>query len=144
MVSISFIYRYLKQLWRKGCEESNGDAKKMSEYKYFEISDFDCQETGENRMEPEFIEKLDELREACGFPFIITSGYRSPEHSIERRKKAPGTHAQGIAADIKVSNGSQRYKIIEMAHKMRFGGIGVAKTFVHVDIREKTPVLWCY
>jgi len=58
----------------------------MSEYKYFKLSDFDCQETGENRMEEEFIERLDKLREACGFPFIITSGYRSPEHSIERRK----------------------------------------------------------
>ena len=144
MVSISFIYRYLKQFRRKRSKEFNGDAQKMSEYKYFKLSDFDCQETGENRMEAEFIEKLDELREACGFPFIITSGYRSPEHSIERRKKAPGTHAQGIAADIRVNGGAQRFKIVEMAHKLKFGGIGVAKSFVHVDIREKTPVLWCY
>jgi zinc D-Ala-D-Ala carboxypeptidase len=116
----------------------------MSEYKYFKLSDFDCQETGENRMEPEFIEKLDELREACGFPFIITSGYRSPEHSIELRKKVPGTHAQGIAADIKVNGAAQRFIIVEKAHALGFGGIGVAHGFIHVDIREKTPVLWCY
>lgn len=116
----------------------------MSEFKYFKTEDFDCQETGQNNMKEEFIHALDELREACGFPFIVTSGYRSPEHSIEKRKAKPGTHAQGIAADIRVNGGNQRYKIIEMAHKQGFGGIGVAKTFVHVDIREGTPVLWVY
>jgi len=113
-------------------------------YKYFKVEDFDCQETGENRMESEFIERLDELREACGFPFIITSGYRAPSHSIEKRKAKPGTHAQGIAADIRVSGGVQRRIIIEKAIELGFNGIGVAKTFVHVDIREDAPVIWCY
>lgn len=113
-------------------------------FKYFNIKDFDCQETGENLMSQEFIHKLDELREACGFPFYVTSGYRSPKHSIEARKTKPGTHARGIAADIKVSGGVQRRLIIEKAMELGFGGIGVANTFVHVDIRTTTPVLWCY
>ena len=142
MVPIPTIYRYLKLLWYTGRKQDHGDAQ-MS-YKYFKVEDFDCQETGENRMEPEFIERLDELREACGFPFIITSGYRSPSHSIEKRKAKPGTHAQGIAADIRVSGGVQRRIIIEKAIELGFNGIGVAKTFVHVDIREDAPVIWCY
>jgi zinc D-Ala-D-Ala carboxypeptidase len=119
----------------------------MSEFKYFKLEDFNCQETGENEMSRDFIHRLDELREACGFPFIITSGYRSPSHSIEKRKKA-GKHAQGIAADIKAANGYQRYKIVEEAIKMGFNGIGVARTFIHVDSRicgaDKAPVMWCY
>ena len=115
------------------------------DFKYFKYSDFDCQETGNNEMSVEFIKRLDELREACGFPFIVTSGYRDPEgHPIEKRKSKPGTHAQGIAADIRVSGGVQRRLIIEKALELGFNGIGVAKTFVHVDIRETTPVLWCY
>jgi zinc D-Ala-D-Ala carboxypeptidase len=113
-------------------------------FKYFKYSDFDCQETGENEMSVEFIHRLDELRAACGFPFYITSGYRSPSHSIEKRKSKPGTHAQGIAADIAVSGGVQRRAVVEKALEMGFKGVGVAKGFVHVDIRETTPVLWCY
>ena len=71
--------------------------------KHFKREEFDCQVTGTNNMEREFLEKLDELREACGFPFEVTSGYRHPtKHPIEMKKAVPGTHAQGIAADIKM------------------------------------------
>ena len=84
-------------------------------FKYFKIEDFDCQETGNNEMDIEFIKALDHLRAACGFPFNITSGYRDPEgHSIENHALAMGM------------------------------SVGVAKTFVHVDTRKTTPVLWCY
>ena len=55
--------------------------------RYFKIEEFDCQETGENKMNPEFLEKLDELRHECKFPFTITSGYRDPSHSIEAKKE---------------------------------------------------------
>jgi uncharacterized protein YcbK (DUF882 family) len=114
-------------------------------YKYFKIEDFDCQETGNNEMQEDFIHKLDELREACGFPFIITSGYRSPNHSVEIKKpNGGGTHTDGIAADIRVSGGAQRYLIQKHAYRLGFTGIGVAKTFVHVDIRDTTPVSWKY
>jgi uncharacterized protein YcbK (DUF882 family) len=112
--------------------------------KYFTLSEFNCKETGENRMNMEFLEKLDKLREACGFPFSITSGYRSPQHSIERKKSTPGTHTLGIAADIIVADGSQRFIITEQAIALGFSGIGVADDFIHVDTRKTTPVLWCY
>lgn len=119
----------------------------MSEekYQYFKTQDFNCQETGENKMLPQFIHKLDHLRAACGFAFNITSGYRSPSHSIESAKKNPGTHAQGIAADIYVNGGRQRMQIVKHAAALGFNGIGVAKSFVHVDMRDgDKSVLWCY
>lgn len=112
--------------------------------RYFKLEDFNCKETGENAMCPNFLERLDELRHRCGFPFIITSGYRSPRHSIEKRKPKAGTHAQGIAADIQVSGGSQRYIIQKHAYEMGFQGVGVHKSFIHVDDRETTPVSWPY
>ena len=59
-------------------------------------------------------------------------------------KKTPGTHTQGIAADIVVSGGVQRRVLVEKALELGFNGIGVAKTFVHVDIRTTTPVIWTY
>jgi uncharacterized protein YcbK (DUF882 family) len=113
-------------------------------YKHFDISEFRCRETGENDMKEEFIHMLDELRERCGFSFVITSGYRSTQHTAERNKEKGGTHTQGIAADIAVSNGFQRMNLVHEALKMGFGGIGVARTFVHVDMRATTPVMWTY
>jgi len=111
---------------------------------YFKIEDFDCQETGNNKMDEAFLRKLDKLRETCGFPFHVTSGYRDPEeHSIEKAKAKPGTHAQGIAADIAIQGGVQRRTIVKEALEMGMS-VGVAKTFVHVDTREYSPVVWCY
>jgi len=112
--------------------------------KYFLLSEFDCKETGENKMQPEFLQRLELLREACGFPFIINSGYRSIKHSAEVKKSKGGTHTQGIASDIKVSNGVERRAIVEAAISLGFGGIGVADSFVHVDTRKSARVIWCY
>jgi len=91
--------------------------------KHFKTSEFDCQHTGENRMEKDFLSKLDELREYCGFPFVITSGYRSPSHPLEAVKEIPGTHAH-------------------LEHG--FTGIGVAGDFIHLDTRGTLPVMWTY
>ena len=112
--------------------------------RYFSKKEFDCQHTGNNLMKLEFLRKLEELRDLCGFPFVITSGYRDPKHPIEAKKAILGTHAQGIAADIKIGYGGDRRKLVEKALELGFGGVGVAKDFVHVDIREGLPVLWGY
>ena len=95
-------------------------------------------------MKPEFLLKLDALRESCGLPFVITSGYRSPDHPIEAVKEIPGTHAQGIAADIKITNSAHRYTIIREALAHGFTGLGVAGDFIHVDTRGTVPVIWVY
>lgn len=113
---------------------------------FFDVSDFDCTHTGRNEMEPEFLVRLDELRRRCGFAFIVTSGYRDPSHPSEARKESPGFHSKGVAADIRVKNGWQRRRIVEEALKMGFLGVGVAKSFVHVDDRAapNPPVMWTY
>ena len=113
-------------------------------FKYFTLDEFVCSETGENEISLRFVGKLDELREKCGFAFKITSGYRSPEHSIEKAKARPGWHTTGFAADIAIKGGARRYKLISEALDMNFTGIGVAKTFVHLDVRGDTPVMWGY
>jgi|TARA_R100001443_G_C3289289_1_gene162405 uncharacterized protein YcbK (DUF882 family) len=114
------------------------------EFKYFKLTDFDCQETGENKMDEQFIHRLDDLREACGFPFVVTSGFRSNEHSLEKVKAKPGQHCKGIAADIRATNGVERYAIVSNAVRLGFSGVGVAKSFIHVDVRTTEPVIWSY
>ena len=113
-------------------------------FKYFSRDEFKCSETGNNEIQDEFVHALDKLREECGFPFAITSGYRDPSHSVEAKKEKAGQHTLGIAADIAVSGGSQRFIIVSKAMELGFSGIGVSKTFVHVDIRTTDPMLWCY
>ena len=116
-------------------------------YKFFDESEFACKESGINLIKPELIHALDELRERCGFPFVIRSGYRSPTHSAEINKpNGGGTHTKGIAADIAVANSVQRMKLVKEALDMGFSGIGVSHSggFVHVDMRTTTPVMWTY
>ncbi len=74
--------------------------------KYFTKDEFACQYTGNNEIQDKFIDKLDELREACGFPFVLTSGYRDKTNPVEDNKAKPrhGTPATGLAADIQVPN----------------------------------------
>ena len=112
--------------------------------KYFKIEEFDCKHTGKNKMVPEFLEKLDHLRDECGFPFVVTSGYRDKTHPVEATKKAAGVHSQGIACDIKVNTGYQRYVLLKKAFEHGFTGIGVAKDFIHLDARMGIPVVWTY
>ena len=119
----------------------------MSDYKYFSLDEFVCSETGEQDMCPEFLKALSHLREICGFPFIITSGFRSESHSVEKAKKNqknPGVHTQGIACDIKISGGgAHRLAIVKHASAMGMS-VGVARTFVHVDTRKTEQMCWCY
>jgi len=115
----------------------------MSDYKYFSLDEFVCSETGEQDMCSEFLKALSHLRQICDFPFVITSGFRSKNHSVEKAKKNPGTHTQGIASDIKVSGGAQRLAIVKHASAMGMS-VGVARTFVHVDTRKTEQMCWCY
>lgn len=112
-------------------------------YRYFSKAEFDCQETGENEMSEFFIAKLSELREKYGKPMVITSGYRSPNHTIEQRKRTPGTHAQGIAADISCQ-GADKYRIVKLAFDLGFSGIGIDDNFIHLDISGRRNAIWSY
>ena len=69
----------------------------------FTYDEFACQCDhcdGENHMSESVIDDLQEIRTPCGFPFIITSGYRCPLHPIEAAKDAPGPHSTGRALDV--------------------------------------------
>ena len=121
----------------------------MDEFKYFNPEQdprlFYCSETGEAGIESDFVHWLDGVREACGFGFNITSGYRSAKHSAEAKKEKPGTHNQGIAADIACTDAARRYEIVKQAIAHGAGGIGIAKSFVHVDTRPGDRcVIWTY
>ena len=117
-------------------------------YPNFSKWEFDCKETGENAMQPHFLERLQALRTEYGKPMLIKSGFRSTRHSIEARKPSPGRHSEGIACDIGC-NPVAAYEIVALAIKHGFTGIGISQRngiarFVHLDLRDAPPLIWGY
>ena len=115
-------------------------------FRYFTREEFACQETGENEIKDEFIERLDALRDACGFPFVITSGYRSPRHSLEAKKEKMDQEdmRQAMLLILLLSVGLSVSLLLITLLSLGFNGIGVAKGFIHVDTRDTARVIWTY
>lgn len=119
----------------------------MSEWRWknFTREELQCKQTFECEMVPSFMDRLQALRIEYGKPMVVSSGYRSPRHSIERNKKRPGSHAMGCAVDIAVS-GADALRLIELAIMKGFTGIGVKQTgphsqrFIHLD--DAAPQIW--
>ena len=51
-------------------------------------------------VKPELIALAEQIENKLGYELTITSGYRSPDHPVERHKSKPGTHTLGLAMDI--------------------------------------------
>lgn len=93
---------------------------------YFTKKEFTCRYTGACKMEADFMDRLFLLRKTCGFPFVITSGYRAATHPEEAKKEKPGEHYYGRAADIKVYGG-RSHKLLKYA----------LETFPRVGVQQK-------
>lgn len=95
-------------------------------------------------MSPRFMNRLQEARDIAGFPFVINSAYRSKEHELKKGRSGFSMHCVGRAVDIKCTSGALRYAIVEAAVKAGFHGIGIGKTFVHLDDRDENSTIWLY
>jgi zinc D-Ala-D-Ala carboxypeptidase len=118
-------------------------------YPNFTKEEFDCSETNCNEMRDSFLALLQQLRDELGEPLQITSGYRDPRHSIEASKEAPGVHTRGLACDI-ACDGQKAFRIVQIAIKLGFTGIGVKQKghgrFIHLDTYTGSPRpnIWSY
>ena len=120
---------------------------------YFNFQEFDSpDEIGSGmpteqggKMNKEFLFKLDEARMLAGKTFRITSGYRTEAHNKKVKGVKGSSHTKGCAVDIAVNSGLQRSAIVCALAKVGFTRIGIAKTFVHVDLdKEKQNSIWLY
>ena len=119
---------------------------------YFSQYEFKCSHTGKCDMNPEFIDKLNDLRMAFGKPMTITSGFRDATHPIEAKKNTPGAHTTGQAADIAVSR-EDAFHLLSLALSKGFTGIGIQQKgsgrFIHLDTLKNSPerprpTIWSY
>jgi uncharacterized protein YcbK (DUF882 family) len=94
----------------------------------------------------ELAKNLQVLRDEVKKSIQITSGYRSPEHNAKVKGAKLSQHITGMAADIKVAGMTPKQvaEVIERLiaeKKMKEGGIGIYKTWLHYDIRN-TKARW--
>ena len=117
----------------------------------FTSDEFDCHddtpyppEWYEERLRP-LCETLQALRDEVSRPISIISGYRSPTWNARVGGVDHSQHPQGRAADIRIGGmapAEVQAKLLGLllAGKLpHLGGLGIYKTFVHVDVRVRKP-----
>ena len=99
----------------------------------------------EDNMDEEFLERLDQARAFADIPFIINSAYRSPNHPLSI-KNPSSSHIKGLAVDIKATDNATRFKIIDALLFVGFKRIGIADTFIHIDMDygKRQDIIWTY
>ena len=116
--------------------------------RYFTYDEFDSPDApgSGQEMQPQFLEMLDDARELSGVPFIVNSGFRTPEHNRAVGGTPDSAHLTGWAADIRATSSNRRWMIIEALIQVGFNRIGVADSFVHVDCSpyKAENIMWLY
>ena len=100
----------------------------------------------ELNMNEDFLMRLDEARQYAQIPFIINSAWRDAKKNKEVGGKPNSSHLKGLAVDIKATNSRQRGLILDALRAVGFTRIGIAKTFIHVDMDydKDQDVTWVY
>lgn len=109
---------------------------------FFE-DEFWSPDTKSAKMQPEFIYKLQKLRTVLGIPFIISSGFRSPEYNAIKGGASSSLHLLGQAVDIDHTrwDGATKHRFISAASALGFS-IGIYPKHFHIDNRMSERVLW--
>lgn len=108
----------------------------------FKVREFACNDGSDVILiHPDLPSVLQNIRNQFGKPIIINSGYRTPEYNKKVGGATRSQHCYGTAVDI-VVDGVSPASVAAAAEKalkeMDYpGGIGLYKSFVHVDVRSK-------
>ena len=117
--------------------------------KYFKMEEFNQPNLKESwrKMDLNLLLLVDKMRDRAGIPFKINSAYRSPEYNKKIGGVANSSHCKGMAVDIATKDSRSRYLILEAAIHFGIQRIGIAKSFIHIDIDDSTKsskVTWLY
>lgn len=112
----------------------NGTTKLSANFK---VSEFACKDGSDTVfVAPELVAVLQKIREHFGKAVVINSAYRTEAHNAKEGGSPYSQHKYGMAADIRIS-GVTPLAVAQYAQALlpSSGGIGVYKTFTHVDVR---------
>jgi zinc D-Ala-D-Ala carboxypeptidase len=109
--------------------------KNLWRWKNFSPAEIACRGTGQLKLHPEALDKLQALRDRLGKPLILRSAYRSPEHNRAVSGAKASKHMDGTAFDIAMSN-HDPVVFEAAAREVGFLGFGYypRSGFMHVDL----------
>ncbi|WP_210880000.1 YcbK family protein [Roseovarius autotrophicus] len=101
----------------------------------FSPTEIACRGTGQLKLHPEALDKLQALRDRLGKPLIVRSAYRSPEHNRAVGGAKASKHMDGTAFDIAMSN-HDPMTFEAAARDVGFLGFGFypRSGFIHIDL----------
>ncbi len=122
----------------------------MAKWKNFKLDEFKCKcGCEEVKVDAAMLDLVQEARDELG-PLSITSAYRCPSHNSSVSSTGEnGPHTTGHALDIAVKDSRHRKQLIDF-FATKVTGLGVAKTFIHIDNLtdehgfEMRPNAWKY
>ena len=117
------------------------------ELKYFSLDEFDSpDEVGSGaKMSRGFLLTLDKIRADYGKPLRVNSGYRSVKHNALVGGRVGSSHLKGLAVDFHCNNSADRTLLLAAIYKAGIVRVGIAKTFIHIDIdNNKGAACWLY
>ena len=106
--------------------------------KNFTVKEFACSDgTDTVFISLELVNLLQKIRSHFGKAVIINSAYRTEAHNKSIGGATYSQHKYGLAADIHI-NGVTPKEIAAYVETLMpsSGGIGIYKSFVHVDVRR--------
>lgn len=90
-------------------------------------------------MDEEFMQKLDDARSLCSYPFVVNSAFRSKDYEKSKGRSGSSSHCKGLAIDISCLTSVARLKMILALLAVGFRRIGIYPTFIHVDMDTSKP-----
>ena len=85
------------------------------------------------KMDEDFMNALQKLREICGFGFKVNSAYRCDKYNAKVSKNTRGQHSTGEAVDISMKDRYKRFKLLKEAIECGyFKDIAISGTFIHL------------
>ena len=119
---------------------------------YFQEYEYECNcGCGISLISQELLTLLDKAREKANMPFLLSSGCRCEDHNEHEKGSKNSSHIttntkRGTAVDIAITSSHARFTILKALLDVGFNRVGIAKTFIHVDVdTTKAPaVSWVY
>ena len=113
----------------------------------FSESEFACKcGCGLKDISIELVEKLQLTREEYGCAMTISSGLRCKTWNKACGGSVNSSHLTGLAVDIAMDDAVLRHRFIRTILGMGWMRVGIAKSFIHLDIdyKKTKPVIWTY
>ena len=93
----------------------------------------------------DLMNRLDDARDLCGFPIVMTCGYRSPDHNAAIGGAPNSAHCKGLAVDMAAPVGQfEREKLIWALGSVGFKRVELCPRHIHVDTDGEKPSPCCW